>query len=380
MKFFVCFACMRYFCTHMHSKINHSTLPPYFCSHMHSKINRSTLPRSIFVFSYALKNQSQHSASILFFSCVLMLFIQRVFYFPLKPKLSALLQIKKYYEMCQHEFTRPRNADLITDIYDGEAWKEFMGPCHNPNDRIGLVSCGDGIPAFAAGTHSLKPWMHKNMSLPPGVRSKIKYMLLWMLLHESIKPEGQRKYFDFAIDYELKDLYTRGIHGVKVKIFTLSMDTKGREEISGKYLKNVVLLIFIVLLSITNSNTQIFIGMQTCQAYQSCPVCTHAWSPPLSRGCVADGYRRFLEMRDPGRQRKVKYKGLSYEYKDVCARKVPKTRDTEFVQSVCAVATVKKPQLGHKFAPIFSRLPGFDWQRIFGAPEVMHGIYVLIAI
>lgn len=116
--------------------------------------------------------------------------------------------------------------------------------------------------------------------------------------------------------------------------------------------------------------------MQTCQAYQSCPVCTHAWSPPLSRGCVADGYRRFLEMGDPGRQRKVKYKGLCYEYKDACARKVPKTRDTEFVQSVCAVATVKKPWLGHKFAPVLSRLPGFDWQRLFGAPEVMHGIYV----
>jgi len=89
--------------------------------------------------------------------------------------------------------------------------------------------------------------------------------------------------------------------------------------------------------------------MQTCQAYQSCPVCTHAWSPPLNRGCVADGYRRFLEMGDPGRQRKVKYKGLSYEYKDVCVRKVPKTRDTEFVQSVCAVVTKNKPWLGHKF-------------------------------
>jgi len=38
------------------------------------------------------------------------LFIQRVFYFPLKPKLSALLKIKKYYKMCQHEYTRPRNA------------------------------------------------------------------------------------------------------------------------------------------------------------------------------------------------------------------------------------------------------------------------------
>jgi len=110
-----------------------------------------------------------------------------------------------------------------------------MGPCNYPNDRIGLVSCGDGIPAFAAGTHSLKPWMHKNMSLPPAIRSKLKYMLLWMLFQEQIKPLGQKKYFDFAVDYELNELYHKGIDGVKVKIFTTSMDTKDREEISGNY-------------------------------------------------------------------------------------------------------------------------------------------------
>ncbi len=151
----------------------------------------------------------------------------------MKPKLRALLGIKKYRDMCQHEYTRPKNKDLITDVYDGQAWSNFMGECKFPNDRIGLVSCGDGIPAFAAGTHSLKPWMHKNMSLPPGVRNKIKYMLLWMLMQEAIKAKGQRKYFDFAVEYELNELHFKGIDGIKVKIFTISMDTKGREEISG---------------------------------------------------------------------------------------------------------------------------------------------------
>lgn len=151
----------------------------------------------------------------------------------MKPKLRALLGIKKYRDMCQHEYTRPKNKDLITDVYDGQAWSNFMGECKFPNDRIGLVSCGDGIPAFAAGTHSLKPWMHKNMSLPPGVRNKIKYMLLWMLMQEEIKAKGQRKYFDFAVEYELNELHFKGIDGIKVKIFTTSMDTKGREEISG---------------------------------------------------------------------------------------------------------------------------------------------------
>ena len=49
--------------------------------------------------------------------------------------------------------------------------------------------------------------------------------------------------------------------------------------------------------------------MITCQGYQSCPVCTHAWSPPLSRGVFADGFRAFLPEHDPGRQNKITYEG-----------------------------------------------------------------------
>ncbi len=158
-----------------------------------------------------------------------------MFYFPLKPKLTALLRTKKYRQMCQHEFVRPRNSTLMTDVYDGSAWQKFMGPCVYPNNRIGLLGCGDGIPAFDNGQHSLKPWMWKNMSLPPGVRSKLKYFLLWMLLDASIKASGQRKYFEWSTNYEMNELHHKGIDGVKVKIFTITMDTKGREEVSGKY-------------------------------------------------------------------------------------------------------------------------------------------------
>lgn len=272
--------------------------------------------------------------------------LQRVFYFPLTPKLRALLRTKKYHDMCQHEFSRPRNRHLLTDVYDGTLWKKMMGPCNYPNERIGLLGCGDGIPAFAAGTHSLKPWMFKNMSLPPGVRSKLRYMLLWMLFDDTIKPQAQRKYFDWATSYELDELHHRGIDGVKVKIFTITMDTKGREEISG---------------------------MQTCQAYQSCPVCTHAWSPPLSRGVVADGFRAFLAEDDDGRQQKVTYKGLVYEYKDACNLPTPQDRNMELVQSVCAVATEKNPILGHKFPPVICSWPEFDWKRVICTPELMHG-------
>ncbi len=113
--------------------------------------------------------------------------------------------------------------------------------------------------------------------------------------------------------------------------------------------------------------------MITCQGYQSCPVCTHAWSPPLSRGVVADGFRAFLAEHDPGRQKNITYEGEVYEYKSACDLPVPKNRDMELVQSVCAVATEKKPILGHKFPPVICSWPDFDWRRVLATPEAMHG-------
>ena len=135
--------------------------------------------------------------------------------------------------MCQHEFLRPSNPDLLTDVYDGTAWKEFMGPCKYPNDRLGLQGCCDGFPVFDANTLSLTPWVFVNLSLPPGARGKPKYMLLFMLLQHSIKQEQKRKYLDFAATFELNDLFSKGIDGVKIKLFAVSLDTKGREELSG---------------------------------------------------------------------------------------------------------------------------------------------------
>ena len=91
------------------------------------------------------------------------------------------------------------------------------------------------IPAFAAGTLSLKPMEFINLSLPPGVRSKAENIMLMMLLPSSLdKGKSQKKYYDFAAEFELNELATRGVDGVKIKVFSTSMDTKGREELLGK--------------------------------------------------------------------------------------------------------------------------------------------------
>ena len=99
----------------------------------------------------------------------------------------------------------------MSDVYDSPAWIEFMGAATCPLERIGLLFCVDAIPAFAAGTLSLKPMEFINLSLPPGVRSKAENILLLMLLPSSLpKGAAQKKYYDFAATYELNDLALTG--------------------------------------------------------------------------------------------------------------------------------------------------------------------------
>ena len=99
----------------------------------------------------------------------------------------------------------------MSDVYDAPAWIEFMGSPTFPVTRIALLFCVDAIPAFAAGTLSLKPMEFINLSLPPGVRSKAENIMLMMLLPSSLaKGLAQKKYYDFAARYELNDLAMTG--------------------------------------------------------------------------------------------------------------------------------------------------------------------------
>ena len=78
--------------------------------------------------------------------------------------------------------------------------------------RIGLLFCVDAIPAFASGTLSLKPMEFINLSLPPGVRSKAENIMLLLLLPDNLpKGQAQKKYYDFAAEYELIELATTGL-------------------------------------------------------------------------------------------------------------------------------------------------------------------------
>lgn len=213
--------------------------------------------------------------------------------------------------MCQHETSRRHNPDLITDVYDSPAWKRLMGPATYPNKRLGFQYCIDGIPAFAEGSHSVKPGTWVNLSLSPTERGKVANIMLLIVIPTKIKDPNVKKYYDFMATFELDDLFTNGKHvcvitrkfnltnvllttgvdGVQIKVFSTSMDTPGRSEL---------------------------MGMQSSLAYQGCPVCLHSWSPGAEVGqtkCICDGYRRFLPADSHVREPRVRHGGNDYEYR-----------------------------------------------------------------
>ena len=161
--------------------------------------------------------------------------IQRVFYFPVKDRLLALLKTSNYRHLIEHEFDRPSDPqnNLMSDIFDTPAWKKLMGPPSTPNRRIAFQICGDSIPAFSANTLSIKPIEWFCWSLPPTLRYLVDYMQLLMLIPAKFKGPQQRKYWDFAADFEITDLFHNGVDEVKIRIFGTSLDTPGRAEMLG---------------------------------------------------------------------------------------------------------------------------------------------------
>ncbi len=241
----------------------------------------------------------------------------------------------------------------MSDIYDSRAWKQFMGKPKQPCDRIGLQGCTDGFQAFDSGTLSFKPIVFSIASLPPALRYKSEFMLLLMLLPSNAKSLGLKKYFDFAARYELNSLFTKGIDGVKVKIFGMSMDTIGRHEL---------------------------LGMQAATGYESaCCICRHNWTAAVTgTQCCFAGYRSLLPMQSRGRLARVHAAGETYEYSEDETRPKPKLRTMDYVQESCAVVeALDVPCHGHKSAPLVAKWPGFNWFR-YNPPELMHDSKIFV--
>ena len=134
---------------------------------------------------------------------------------------------------------------------------------------------------------------------------------------------------------------------MQVICFSTSLDTPGREAI---------------------------LGMQTSGAYQSCCVCIHSWSHGLVKKPIYDGYRQFLQAGSRARQRTFRYRGHTYQFKNVEHLLPSRKRNGDFVRECVAVAEMRgEPFMGHKWMPMISNWPGFDWYRL-NVPDVMHDV------
>ena len=123
--------------------------------------------------------------------------------------------------MCDHESRRPRNNDLMCDVYDSPEWQKLMGPPGRHNKRLGWQFCIDAIPSNAEGSHSVKPGVAQNNSLSPTERVKPKNMMLMIVIPTSIKDPNVKKYYDWMATYELNDLFYNGKFVCTVSYFCL---------------------------------------------------------------------------------------------------------------------------------------------------------------
>ena len=123
------------------------------------------------------------------------------------------------------------------------------------------------------------------------------------------------------------------------------------------------------------------LGLQAVTGYDSgCPVCYHEWSSGLTgTQCCFDGYRRFLPERSPGRQARVTFGGLTYQYAQPETRRPPDYRSGKAARECLTVVDVIGVDAcrGHKYPPLLAQLPGFNWRRL-NPPELMHDSKVLV--
>ena len=132
----------------------------------------------------------------------------------------------------------------------------------------------------------------------------------------------------------MNELHRVGVWGVQVKLYGLSLDTPGRREL---------------------------LKMQSVTTFYPCPHCIHSAQPGLRRQ-VFGGFRRYLPLRSPWRQRGFVYKGYTFEFRDVETRgPAPLRNDTNMSVMVC-LSRRSKPFMGHKGEPFLSNWLGFDWE------------------
>ena len=269
------------------------------------------------------------------------------FYFPITTKLRRLLKLPEFRKHLSYEATRPRNSRFWSDVFDTPRWRRVMGACDEDRvTRIALQLCVDSFTAFAYGGMSVKPLEFILLNLPPKLRMRVQNMLLCMLVPAHLKGDQSRKYYDWAADFEIKNLHVHGVDGVRVVVYATSLDAPGRAEL---------------------------LGMQSHVAMYGCPYCDICFDPGLRTKPTYGGFRRFLPMRDPWRRTtSFESDGLTYYFSAEELRPPPVKRTMENVTTCIALSRPRRPFRGHKTMPLLSKWPSFSWD--MNPSDIMHDL------
>ena len=268
-------------------------------------------------------------------------------YFPLRSKLRRLLKLPQFRHLLMYEARRSKNERYYTDVFDSPRWRRVMQSSRCRRElTILLHFCVDGIPAFSYGGLSVKPAEFMILNLPPKLRTNIKNMLLFMLVPAHLKGQQSRKYYDWVAT-EINDLHVHGVDGVRVKVFGTTLDAPGNSELYQ-----------------TESHS----------AYYGCPHCYIKFEPGLYTKPVYGGYRRFLPLGHPFRQRTFMMYNHVYQFPAVEKQRTPENRTAENVALSIDVATrVRRACFrGHRSAPLLSSWLGYSWE--MQVCDIMHDV------
>ena len=259
-------------------------------------------------------------------------------YFPLREQIREMIKIPSFRNLLMYERQHRRTrgsacSPFMSDIYDSPRWQKVAGPQGDRLTRVVLHGCVDGCPAYGRmQTGSVKPFQYWIANLPPWLRYKLRYMLIHVLIPAALKGREAKKYYDW-LGTGMTDLFVNGVDGVRVIVYGTTLDTPGRREL---------------------------LNMQAVTAFYPCPHCLHTWQPGL-RQQVYGGYRRYLALDSPWRNRQFRFNGHLYQFRDQESRPPPELRNDRNVAIFCTRATPRRPFLGHKGHNFLHTWAGVDW-------------------
>ena len=281
--------------------------------------------------------------------------VEFLIWFPLYPRLEALLKVSQFQREVRYENRRQHHADYVTDVYDCRWYKELMGDVRgNLITRMALLLCLDGFPAFHAkhkGAPSLMPAEFVLLSLPPHLRYDPDNILMWMLIPQEMSASSQLKYFRYICRTELNPLQTEGVPGpdgpVHVKLFGASLDLKGKEKFYNQ-------------IQVVG-----YCGCSTC--------CIHYDQGP--DGAIYGCSRQFLPVDHPLRSKDCEFEGLTLHYRREERRPAPATKTTQTLFKFLMVARRLGVDhyFGQKGPPMLMSMAGFKYDR-FNLLEWMHNL------